>query len=92
MLQNLFSWLRSSVRDAVLGGVADALEVIDGNAGNDASNDNHASMPSPSLEAIRRRLQPALTGPTATNVGTTPASVPASASNLTQDEPGDETT
>jgi hypothetical protein len=87
VLQNLFAWLRSSVRDAVLGGVADALEVIDGNDASTAGNSNHASMPAPSLEAIRRRLQPALTGPAATNASTTPASV----AGLPQDEPTDQT-
>ncbi len=33
----LFQWLRSKVRDSILGGVSDALEVIEADSGNTAS-------------------------------------------------------
>ena len=54
MLQNLFSWLRASIRDSVLAGVADALEIIEGEPASDMT---------PALTQLRARLAatPALT-------------------------------
>jgi hypothetical protein len=68
-----------SVRDAVLAGMNDALDTIDGAGAADIA---------PALAQLRTRLQPALTGPPATTTQTLPAKVP----GVAQEEPADQTT
>ncbi len=75
---SVFSWLRTQTKNAVLAGFGDAVAELEGDGTTDTE---------PVLAQLRRRLQPALTGPSATM----PARVAASASNLPQDEAAEET-
>jgi hypothetical protein len=70
MLSNLFNWIRTQVKQAVLAGVGDALEELEGTATSDTA---------PAVLHLRTRLTPALSNGT-------PSSVPAMASGVPVDE------
>jgi hypothetical protein len=78
MLTNLFSWLRSSVRDAVLNGVDDALNILDGGSRDTAT---------PQLDALRSRLTVALPAPSSV-----PTEAPGKAQDATGSETAQEPT